>query len=100
MLGTGLHTNEPRKFAGTRGYFAVAGVERITPDSGAADMYFAIIEPGSYLAFANPLSSTNAQGIVIENGVLNEAGQVKKTGSSICGRRLRGIKSHLSRNRF
>jgi hypothetical protein len=62
-------------------------------------MYFAIIEPSNYLDFANPVPSTDAQGIVIKNGVINEAGRVRKSGSSICGHRLRGIKSQFSRNR-
>jgi putative restriction endonuclease len=67
---------EPRKVAGTRGYFAVARVERIVPDPSAPDMYLAIIEPGSYLDFANPVLFADAQGMVIERGVLNEAGRI------------------------
>ena len=67
---------EPRRAAGTRGYFAVARVERIIPGPTAANMYLAIIERGSYLDFAYPVPFADAQGIVIKNGVLNEAGRI------------------------
>lgn len=42
---------EPRRVAGTRGYFAVAKVRQIIPDPTAQGMYLALIEPGSYLEF-------------------------------------------------
>lgn len=66
---------EPRKVAETRGYFALAKVERIIPDSGANGMYLALIEPGSYLDFANPVPFSGASG-VIEQSVLNEQGRI------------------------
>ncbi|PTM41160.1 HNH endonuclease [Bosea sp. 124] len=66
---------EPRKVAGTRGYFAVAKVQQVIPDPVAPDMFVAVIEPGSYLDFANPVPFTDAQG-VIERGVLNEDGRI------------------------
>ena len=44
---------EPRKVVDTRGYFAVAKVERIVPDPTTAEMYLALIEPGSYLDLSN-----------------------------------------------
>jgi putative restriction endonuclease len=66
---------EPRKVAGTRGYFAVAKVQQVIPDPAAPDMFIAVIEPGSYLDFANPVPFTDAQGI-IERGVLNEEGRI------------------------
>lgn len=66
---------EPRKVAGTRGYFAMAKVQQVIPDPAAPDMYIAIIEPGSYLGFANPVPFADAQG-VIERGVLNEEGRI------------------------
>lgn len=37
---------EPRKVAATRGYFAVAKVERVIPDPKAPGMYLALIEHG------------------------------------------------------
>jgi putative restriction endonuclease len=46
---------EPVKVPGTRGYFAVARVQQVIRDPGKAGMYLAIIEPGSYLDFPNPV---------------------------------------------
>jgi len=66
---------EPRKVAETRGYFAVAKVQQIVPDPTASGMHFALIEPGSYLDFANPVPFSGPDG-VIERGVLNEAGRI------------------------
>ncbi|OZA72535.1 MAG: restriction endonuclease [Caulobacter sp. 39-67-4] len=66
---------EPRKVAETRGYFAIAKIERVVPDPAAPGMFLALIEPGSYLDFANPLPFSDAQG-VIERGVLNEDGRI------------------------
>ncbi|WP_225768706.1 HNH endonuclease [Inquilinus sp. Marseille-Q2685] len=66
---------EPRKVAATRGYFAVAKVQQVIRDPGAPGMYLALIEPGSYLDFANPVPFSDAGGVV-ERGVLNEQGQI------------------------
>ncbi|MBL8707274.1 MAG: HNH endonuclease [Rhodospirillales bacterium] len=66
---------EPRKIADTRGYFAVAKVAKVIPDPKAAGMYLAIIEPGSYLDFVNPVPFRDGSG-VIEQGVLNEQGRI------------------------
>ena len=66
---------EPSKVRETRGYFAVAKVQQVIPDPGAADMYLAIIEPGTYLDFATPVPFSGHDG-VIETGVLNEAGRI------------------------
>ncbi|KPF62769.1 restriction endonuclease [Bosea sp. AAP35] len=66
---------EPRKVAETRGYFALAKVQQVIPDRAAPDMLVAVIEPGSYLDFANPVPFTGAQG-VIERGVLNDEGRI------------------------
>ncbi len=38
-------------------------------------MYLALIEPGSYLDFANPVPFSGASGVV-EQGVLNEQGRI------------------------
>jgi putative restriction endonuclease len=62
---------EPRKVAETRGYFAIAKVREIISDPGAPGMYLALIEPGSYLDFANPVAFNGATG-PIEQGVLND----------------------------
>lgn len=66
---------EPSKVANTRGYFAVAKVQRVIPDPAAVGMYVALIEPGSYLDFANPVPFNDASG-PIERGVLNEEGRI------------------------
>jgi putative restriction endonuclease len=66
---------EPIKILDTRGYFAVAKVQRIIPDPATPDMYLALIEPGSYLDFANPVPFKDATGLV-ERGVLNEEGKI------------------------
>jgi len=66
---------EPRKVVGTRGYFAVAKIQQIIPDPAAAEMYLALIEPGSYLDFPNPVPFNDSTGPV-ERGVLNEEGRI------------------------
>lgn len=66
---------EPRKVAETRGYFAVAKVERVVPDPTTPGMYLALIEPGTYLDFATPVPFSDASG-VIEQGVLNKQGRI------------------------
>ena len=66
---------EPRKVAETRGYFAVAKVQRVIPDPSASGMFLALIEPESYLDFANPVQFNDANGPV-ERGVLNEQGKI------------------------
>lgn len=66
---------EPRKVTKTRGYFAVAKVQQIIPDPGASGMYIAVIEPGSYLDFINPLPFSGPSGVV-ETGVLNSDGRI------------------------
>jgi len=67
---------EPRKMPETRGYFAVAKVERIVPDPSAPDMYLALIEAGSYLDFANPVAFADDSGTLVERGLLNEAQRI------------------------
>lgn len=66
---------EPRKVEDTRGYFAVAKVQRVIPDPSATGMYLALIEPDSYLDFANPVPFTDTSGLT-ERGLLNEHGKI------------------------
>ncbi|MCS0495311.1 HNH endonuclease [Ancylobacter sp. MQZ15Z-1] len=66
---------EPRKVADTRGYFAIAKVERVVPDPTTPGMFLALIEPGSYLDFASPVRFSD-EGGVIERGVLNQDGRI------------------------
>lgn len=66
---------EPRKVPQTRGYFAVAKVQQIVPDPSIEGMYLALIEPGSYLDFSNPVPFASADGLV-EKGLLNSEGKI------------------------
>lgn len=62
---------EPSKVRGSRGYFAVAKVAHVVPDPTASDIYLALIEPGTYLDFVNPVPFSGPAGIV-EHGVSDE----------------------------
>ncbi len=66
---------EPRRVTDTRGYFAVAKVQEVIPDSGVPDMFLAIIQEGSYLDFGDPVPFRGPDGVV-ERGVLNEDGLI------------------------
>jgi putative restriction endonuclease len=74
-IGDWIIYYEPRKVAETRGYFAIAKVQQIIPDPGTPGMYLALIEPGSYLDFGDPVPFSDANGVV-EYGVLNEQGRI------------------------
>jgi len=66
---------EPTKVRGTRGYFAIARIQQIIPDPKASGMFVALIEPNSYLDFANPVPFNDVDG-PIERGLLNEEGKL------------------------
>jgi putative restriction endonuclease len=66
---------EPSKVAETKGYFAIAKVRQVIPDPGISGMYLALIEPGTYLDFANPVPFNGTTGPV-ERGVLNDQGRI------------------------
>lgn len=74
-IGDWIIYYEPSKVRDTRGYFAVAKVADVVPDPTANDMYLALIEPGSYLDFVNPVPFNSPAG-PIEQGVLNEEGKI------------------------
>ncbi len=74
-IGDWIVYYEPRKIPETRGYFAVAKVKQVIPDPTVPGMYLALIEPGSYLDFARPVSFQNRDGIV-ERGLLNDEGGI------------------------
>ncbi|MBR0962794.1 HNH endonuclease [Bradyrhizobium diazoefficiens] len=74
-IGDWIIYYEPSKVAETRGYFAIARVQQVIPDPAISGMYLALIEPGSYLDFANPVSFNGPTGPV-ERGVLNEQGRI------------------------
>lgn len=73
-IGDWIIYYEPTKAPGARGYFAVAKVDQIEADPGAPGMYRALIAPGSYLDFANPVPFSGPDGIA-ERGVLNAEGR-------------------------
>jgi putative restriction endonuclease len=75
FVGDWIIYYEPRKVAETRGYFAIAKVRGVIPDPGTSRMYLALIEPGSYLDFANPVPFNGDTGPV-EQGVLNDQGRI------------------------
>jgi putative restriction endonuclease len=74
-IGDWIIYYEPSKVAETRGYFAIARVQQVLPDPATSGMYLALIEPGSYLDFANPVAFNGVDGPV-ERGVLNEQGRI------------------------
>jgi len=74
-IGDWIIYYEPRKIRDTRGYFAVAKVAHVVPDPTATNMYVALIEPGTYLDFANPVPFNGPSGLV-ERGVLNDQGKI------------------------
>jgi putative restriction endonuclease len=74
-IGDWIVYYEPRKVIRTKGYHAVAKVERIIPDPSTPGMYLALIEPGSYLDFATSVPFADANG-PIERGVLNDQGRI------------------------
>lgn len=74
-IGDWIIYYEPSKVPQTRGYFAVAKVAEVVPDPSVKDMYFALIEPGTYLDFPNKVPFNGPHGLV-ESGVLNEHGRI------------------------
>lgn len=66
---------EPGKVRNSKGYFAVAKVQEIISDPRSPDMYLAMIEPGTYLDFGDPVSFRDA-GEVVETGLLNNDGKI------------------------
>jgi putative restriction endonuclease len=66
---------EPSKVKNTKGYFAIAKVRQIIADPRRDGMYLAVIEPGSYLDFGDPVPFRD-DATVIERGVLNEHGRI------------------------
>lgn len=74
-IGDWIVYYEPVKVRGSKGYYAIARVAQIVPDPSVANMYLALIEPGSYLEFPNPVPFDDGSG-VIETGLLNEQGRL------------------------
>lgn len=66
---------EPSKVKDTKGYFAAAKVQEIISDPRNADMHLAVIEPGTYLDFGDPVPFRDT-GEVVEQGLLNDDGKI------------------------
>lgn len=88
-VGNWILYYEPRKVPNTKGYFAVAKVERIVPDPSSPGMYLALIEPGSCLDFPKPVPFSGPEGPV-ERGVLNDEGRISGRAQSA----VRPISAH------
>jgi len=74
-LGSWIIYYSPVKVSESRGYFAIAKVQQIVSDPETSDMYLALIEPGTYLDFADPVPFRRLEGVV-ELGLLNELGKI------------------------
>jgi putative restriction endonuclease len=74
-IGDWIVYYEPTKVPGSKGYNAVARVERVVPDPSREDMHLALIQPGSYLPFVNPVPFVVEDGLA-ETGLLNEQGRI------------------------
>lgn len=74
-IGDWIIYYEPVKVRDSKGYYAVAKVDKIVPDPTATDMYLALIEPGSYLEFPNSVPFDDGAG-PIERGLLNDHGRL------------------------
>lgn len=66
---------EPSRVVSTKGYFAAAKVQEIIPDPKNAEMHLAVIEPGTYLDFGDPVPFRNV-GELGEQGLLNDQGNI------------------------
>lgn len=66
---------EPTKVRDSRGYFAIAQVRQVIPDPKSPNMFLAVIEPGSYLEFVNPVPFRDGAAPV-ERGLLNPEGKL------------------------
>ncbi len=74
-LGSWIIYHSPVKVSESRSYFAIAKVQQIVRDPETSGMYLALIEPGTYLDFADPVPFRRLEGVV-ELGLLNEFGKI------------------------
>lgn len=75
FVGDWILYYEPRRGPTARGYFAMAVVTDIVADPSEAGMYFALIDPSTYLDFEREVPFSGSDGLV-ERGLLNEAGRI------------------------
>lgn len=81
MVGDWIVYREPVKLPRSKGFFAVAKVERIVPDSDMSDRYRALIERGSYLPFS-PTVPHKVDGQPVERDLANAQAAVRPLSNS------------------
>lgn len=81
MVGDWIVYREPVKLPQSKGFFAVAKVERIIPDPAISDRYRALIEPGSYLPF-EPTVPHMIDGLPVERDLANAQAAVRPLSNS------------------
>ncbi len=74
FVGDWIVYYEPTKVKASKGYYAVAMVERIVPDPTSDGMFLALIAEGTYLEFPTGVAYVH-DGAVVERGLLNAAGR-------------------------
>lgn len=66
---------EPSKVRHTNGCFAIAKVQEVIPDPREAVIHLAVVEPGTYLDFVEPVPFRyEHEGV--EQGLLNDFGEI------------------------
>lgn len=81
MVGDWIVYREPVKTPQSKGFFAVAKVERIIPDPEVDDRFRAIIEEGSYLPF-EPTVPHKIDGEPVERDLANAQASVRPLSNS------------------
>ena len=81
MVGDWIVYREPVKLPQSKGFFAVAKVERIVPDPEIEDRYRALIEEGSYLPF-EPTVPHIVDGQPVERDLANAQAAVRPLSNS------------------
>jgi len=76
MVGDWILYYEPVKPPPSKGFFAVAKVDRIIPDPDEPDRYRALIEEGSYLPF-EPTVPHKVDGVPVERDLANAQAAVR-----------------------
>jgi putative restriction endonuclease len=76
MVGDWVVYREPVKITNSKGFFAVAKVERIIPDPDRPEHYRALIEGGSYLPF-EPIVPHIVDGQAVERDLANAQAAVR-----------------------
>lgn len=74
-IGDWIVYYEPTKVVGSKGYNAIAQVAAVVPDPKVANMFVALIVPGSYMPLPSPVPFIDFDGVV-ERGLLNREGRI------------------------